>query len=70
MRRWPGSAAPGSASCCLSFHLLNGIRHLFQDFVWGYEIHQFVRNGFITSIGSLVLTALLWIGIYLQWGGA
>ena len=69
-RSWIGLVLLVGWSWALSFHLLNGIRHLFQDFVWGYEIPQFVRNGFITSIGSLVLTALLWVGVYMQWGGA
>lgn len=44
----------------LSYHLLNGIRHLLQDAGWGYSIAQFVRNGWLTVIGSLVLTAIVW----------
>ena len=48
----------------LAYHWLNGIRHLLQDAGWGYEIPQFVRNGWISVIGSLVLTALIWIVIY------
>lgn len=42
-----------------AFHLLNGIRHLLQDAGLGYEIAQFVRNGWLASIGSLVLTVLV-----------
>ena len=42
-----------------AFHLLNGIRHLLQDAGLGFEIPDFVRNGWIASVGSLVLTALV-----------
>lgn len=42
-----------------AFHLLNGIRHLLQDAGLGFEIADFVRNGWIAAIGSLVLTALV-----------
>ncbi len=48
----------------LAFHWLNGIRHLLQDAGWGYSIEQFVRNGWISAIGSLVLTALIWVAVY------
>lgn len=44
----------------LSYHLLNGIRHVLQDMVMGYEIPQFVRNSWIVVIGSVVLTAVIW----------
>lgn len=48
----------------LAYHWLNGIRHLLQDAGWGYAITQFVRNGWISVIGSLVLTVLVWIVVY------
>lgn len=48
----------------LAYHWLNGIRHLLQDAGWGYAINQFVRNGWISVIGSLVLTVLVWIVVY------
>jgi succinate dehydrogenase / fumarate reductase cytochrome b subunit len=57
-------------SWSLAFHLLNGIRHLLQDAGWGYSIAQFVRNGWLASIGSLVLTALLWAWILMHGAGA
>jgi len=52
----------------LSFHLLNGIRHLLQDIGWGYLPAQFVLNSWIATIGSLALTVALWA--FVQWGGA
>ncbi|RYD16482.1 MAG: succinate dehydrogenase, cytochrome b556 subunit [Lysobacteraceae bacterium] len=53
-----------------AFHLLNGIKHLLQDVGWGYSIPQFVRNGWLAVIGSLVLTALVWAWILMRTGAA
>lgn len=54
----------------LAFHLLNGIRHLLQDIGLGFQIAQFVRNGWLATIGSFVLTALVWTCVFMQGGGA
>jgi len=54
----------------LAFHLLNGIRHLLQDLGLGYPPEMFVRNGWIVTIGSFVLTALVFAGFFLQRGTA
>jgi succinate dehydrogenase / fumarate reductase cytochrome b subunit len=53
-----------------AFHLLNGIRHLLQDVGMGYSIAQFVRNGWLATIGSLVLTALVWTCVFVSGGAA
>jgi succinate dehydrogenase / fumarate reductase cytochrome b subunit len=54
----------------LAFHLLNGVRHLLQDVGLGYEPRQFVRNGWLVTIGSVVLTGLIWACVLAQRGGA
>ena len=54
----------------LSYHLLNGIRHLLQDAGMGYAITQFVRNGWLTVVGSLVITVLLWAWLLTRGGVA
>lgn len=54
----------------LAFHLLNGIRHLAQDVGYGYLPAAFVRNGWIVTIGSLLLTGLVWACVFAQRGGA
>jgi succinate dehydrogenase / fumarate reductase, cytochrome b subunit len=54
----------------LAFHLLNGIRHLLQDLGLGYAPATFVRNGWIATLGSFVLTALVWACAFVQRGGA
>lgn len=55
-------------SWALFYHLCNGIRHLVQDAGAGYAITQFVRSSWLSVIGSLVLTVLVWA--YVLTGGA
>ena len=45
----------------MSYHLLSGIRHLFFDLGYGYEIKTANLSGIIVIIGSLFLTIILWI---------
>lgn len=54
----------------LSFHLLNGIRHLLQDAGLGFRIEQFVRSSWLSIIGSVVLTVLVWAFVLLYGGGS
>ena len=56
-------------SWALFYHLCNGIRHLIQDAGAGYEIVQFVRSSWLSVIGSVVLTVLVWAYV-LTTGGA
>ena len=48
----------------LFLHLCNGIRHLFWDMGYGYEVKLANRTGWMTLIASLVLTLLAWIIAY------
>ena len=57
-------------SWSLAYHLLNGIRHLVQDAGYGYRIEAFVRSSWVSVIGSLLLTALIWVWRMTQRGGA
>ena len=43
---------------------------LLQDVGLGYAPATFVRNGWIVTIGSFVLTALVWACVFAQRGGA
>ena len=43
------------------FHLFNGIRHLFWDAGYGFELKDAYRSGWIVVAASLVATALSWI---------
>ena len=53
----------------LFYHLCNGIRHLFQDGGMGYAIPQFIRSSWLSIIGSVVLTIIVWAYV-LCCGGA
>ena len=57
-------------SWALSFHLLSGIRHLLQDMGVGVSLPAFVNSAWGAIIGSLVLTAIIWVLAMQKWGGA
>lgn len=67
---WIGIVLLLGWSWSLAFHLLNGIRHLLQDAGLGFRIEQFVRNSWLSVIGSIVLTILVWAGVLLTGGAA
>ena len=46
---------------CVFFHLFNGIRHLFWDVGYGFEIKDAYRSGWLVVAASLVATAIAWI---------
>ena len=45
----------------ISYHLLSGIRHLFWDLGYGYEIKTANISGILVILSSLILTIVLWI---------
>ena len=53
----------------LFYHLLNGIRHLFWDAGYGYEIATAYRSGWAAVFVAAALTALVWVMAYAT-GGA
>jgi len=57
-------------SWALFYHLCNGIRHLIQDGGAGYRIPQFVRSSWLSVIGSLVLTVIVWAYVLTAGGAA
>ena len=57
-------------SWALFFHLCNGIRHLIQDGGMGYAIPQFVRSSWLSIIGSVVLTIIVWAYVLTAGGAA
>ena len=48
-------------SWSFSYHLLNGVRHLFWDMGYGYDLKTANLSGFIVLTLSFVLTLLAWI---------
>ena len=45
----------------MSFHILSGIRHLFWDLGYGFEIKTANISGVIVIISSLILTIIFWL---------
>ena len=45
----------------MSFHLLSGIRHLFWDMGYGFEIKTANISGILVILSSLVATIIFWL---------
>jgi len=65
---WFGLAVLFGWTWAFAYHLLNGIRHLVQDAGFGFSIPAFIRNGWLSVIGSLLLTGAIW-GVIAVRGG-
>jgi succinate dehydrogenase / fumarate reductase cytochrome b subunit len=48
-------------SVALFFHLCNGIRHLFWDAGFGFELDEVYRSGWTVVAATAVLSLLVWI---------
>jgi succinate dehydrogenase / fumarate reductase cytochrome b subunit len=44
-----------------SYHLLNGIRHLFWDIGYGYDLKTANLSGVVVLSSSFILTFLVWV---------
>ncbi len=66
---WFGMAFLFALTWCFAYHLCNGIRHVVQDFAIGFAKPTFIRNSWLSVIGSLVLTAAIWAYVLIG-GGA
>lgn len=58
---WIGRILLFGWSFALFYHLLNGIRHLFWDAGYGFEIGVAERASWTILIGAGVLTVLAWV---------
>jgi len=56
-------------SLALFFHLCNGIRHLFWDAGYGYELPDAQRSGYAVLAATVFLTIVAWIAGYSAMGG-
>jgi succinate dehydrogenase / fumarate reductase cytochrome b subunit len=57
------------ASFGLFYHLCNGVRHLFWDAGYGFELGTAERSGVAVLMATAALTAALWT-VAALWGGA
>jgi succinate dehydrogenase / fumarate reductase cytochrome b subunit len=60
--------AGGLFSFC--YHLLNGIRHLFWDAGYGFELPVARKSGLAVAAAALVAAPLLWLLLRSTLGGA
>lgn len=58
---WLGWIALVGWTLALCFHLANGLRHLFWDAGFGFEMENVRRSGWAAGIGALILTAIVWL---------
>ena len=47
------------ATASLSYHLLNGVRHLLWDIGWGFELPKVYASGWTVVVLALLLTAVI-----------
>jgi succinate dehydrogenase / fumarate reductase, cytochrome b subunit len=52
----------------LFYHLGNGVRHLFWDAGYGYELKTTYASGWIVVVASFLLTLIAWIAAYMVRG--
>lgn len=66
---WFGRLLLFGWSWALFFHLCNGIRHLFWDAGFGFEIKTIHASGWVAVIAASVLTLIAWSAGYSNMGG-
>ena len=63
---WYGQLLLLGWSWSLLYHLCNGVRHLFWDMGYGFEIKTAYRSGYAVVALSLLLTAAIWTLAYVR----
>ena len=58
MTSWLGGLILIGSLWALCYHLLNGVRHLFWDAGYGFDLDNVTTSGWAVVIGSFALTAL------------
>lgn len=61
MRSPGGQVLLGAGLFCFFLHLCGGIRHLFWDAGYGYELAAIYKSGWSVVAASITLTALAWL---------
>ena len=56
LRSWIGMIIIFGALWAFWFHFLNGIRHLFWDLGYGFNLSTVWRAGWVVVLGSIILT--------------
>ena len=66
INNWFGKFIIFGFTFALFYHLSNGIRHLFWDAGYGYDLNHAYISGISVIISSLLLTSLTWLIVYLR----
>jgi len=61
LRSWYGQCALLTWSACLYYHLCNGVRHLFWDAGYGFQLKTAYASGIAVLALTAALTALTWV---------
>ena len=56
LRSWIGIIIIFGSLWAFWFHFLNGIRHLFWDLGYGFNLSTVWRSGWVVVLGSIILT--------------
>tara|TARA_B100000029_G_scaffold394871_1_gene392560 strand:- start:117 stop:494 length:378 start_codon:yes stop_codon:yes gene_type:complete len=60
IKSWFGNLILIGFTFALFYHLSNGIRHLFWDFGYGYELNTVFMSGVAVLISAFILTSIIW----------
>jgi len=66
LESWLGLLIMFSFTFALNYHFCNGVRHLFWDAGYGYEISTVYKSGLAVVIISLLSTCLIWYFILIN----
>lgn len=58
---WIGKLLLLGWSYALFYHLCNGIRHLFWDAGYGFDLKTTYQSGYVMVAASILLTAAVWV---------
>jgi len=61
IRSWFGMLILFGWSVALFYHLCNGVRHLFWDAGYGFELKTAYASGYAVLIGTAALTLVAWM---------
>ena len=64
---WLGLLGMFGMTAAAWYHTLNGVRHLFWDAGYGYDIPTTYRTGKLVLVGTVVMTLLTWIIASIAW---
>ena len=65
VKSWLGKFILICFTFALNYHFSNGIRHLFWDFGYGYELDTVLKSGVAVLISALTLTIIIWTYIFI-----